>query len=157
MLGVSRDQASWIPLDSRVELTTDLAPGLPRILGDRNQLEQVFLNLIANARDAMDARGGAKRLTIRAFVEEHGAWPTVIADVNDTGGGIPASVIDKVFDPFFSTKEVGKGTGLGLSICYGIVQAHSGRITARSKEGEGSTFRVSIPAMGQSGEARTPS
>jgi PAS domain S-box-containing protein len=150
-LGVPIEDALLITrqqlLNHQIELTTDLAKDLPPILGDRNQLEQVFLNLIANARDAMDDRGGEKRLAIRAYVDDDGAWPQVVVEVGDTGGGIPASVIDKIFDPFFSTKEVGKGTGLGLSICYGIVQAHAGKITVKSNPGVGTTFRIAIPAQ----------
>ena len=134
-------------LNHQIEVETTLAESLPMVQGDRNQLEQVFLNLIANARDAMDEKGGVKHLAVRTFLDESDAWPQVVFEIDDTGGGIPAGVAEKIFDPFFSTKEVGKGTGLGLSICYGIIEAHGGKMTLDSREGDGTTFRVSIPAV----------
>ena len=134
-------------LNSRIELTTELTEDLPRIKGDPNQLEQVFLNLIANARDAMETLNQKRKLTIRTFLDESQSWPRLVAEFTDTGGGIPESQISKIFDPFFSTKEVGKGTGLGLSICYGIIEAHSGTIEVKSTYGQGTTFSVIIPML----------
>ncbi len=132
-----------------VQLDLDLADDLPEILADHNRLEQVFINLVANAIDAMDEKADngpevavAKKLTIRTFQEDD----KVVATVADTGTGMPQEVIDKIFDPFFTTKEVGKGTGLGVSISYGIVKDYKGDIAIESTPGEGTTFRLSFPA-----------
>jgi signal transduction histidine kinase len=107
----------------------------------------VFLNLISNARDAMEKTDRKKELTISASLLRHNGWNDVEVIVRDTGTGIPEGVVEKVFEPFFSTKEVGKGTGLGLSICYGIIEAHGGRIEVESKVNEGTTFRILLPVL----------
>ncbi|MEO7725948.1 MAG: ATP-binding protein [Burkholderiales bacterium] len=104
-----------------------------------SQINQVFLNLITNAAQAMGDRGGTITLTTRAQSDG------VAVDVADNGGGIPPDVLPKIFDPFFSTKEIGKGTGLGLSISYKIVQQHGGRIDVESKVGSGTRFTVWLP------------
>ncbi len=133
----------------QVKLDFDLADELPEIMADHNRLEQVFINLVANAIDAMDEKAAGnpataveKKLVIRTFQEDD----KVVATVADTGTGMPQEVIDKIFDPFFTTKEVGKGTGLGVSISYGIVKDYKGDITIKSTPGEGTTFRLSFPA-----------
>ncbi|MFH1060239.1 MAG: ATP-binding protein [Pseudomonadota bacterium] len=108
------------------------------ILADKGHLVQALINLIQNALQAMGPRG---QLTLQAWSENGLA----VLEVMDTGCGIPAAVLPRVFDPFFSTKEVGKGTGLGLAIVYGIVERHGGRIEAESTPGAGSTFRVRLP------------
>ena len=129
------------------------------ILGDVNQLKQVFLNLCVNARDAMPA-GGVLTVAIvdvdadESLLEyhpdaEHGAY--VVTSVTDTGKGIREEDLDRIFEPFFTTREQGNGTGLGLSIAQGIVQSHLGFITVQSVVGEGTTFRVYLPALGESG------
>jgi two-component system NtrC family sensor kinase len=116
-------------------------------MGDPNQLEQVFLNLISNARDAIDdAAGRKKELTIRSGFLDDGGTPSVVVTVKDTGIGIPPENLTKIFEPFFSTKPVGKGTGLGLSLCFGIVEAHGGRIDIKSKVGDGTEISVILPA-----------
>ncbi|MGE5253921.1 MAG: Cache 3/Cache 2 fusion domain-containing protein, partial [Planctomycetaceae bacterium] len=130
-----------------IRIIKEFQPDLPKIRGDANQLEQVFLNLISNARDAMERTERKKELTIAASLLRHNGWNDVEVIVKDTGNGIPPENIDKVFEPFFSTKEVGQGTGLGLSICYGIIEAHGGRIEAESKVNEGTTFRVILPVL----------
>ncbi|NTV59009.1 MAG: histidine kinase, partial [Deltaproteobacteria bacterium] len=128
-------------------LVLNLGGGLPKVMGDPNQLEQVFLNLISNARDAIDDAGGHKKeLTIRSSFLEDGGSPSVVVSVKDSGTGIPAENLNKIFEPFFSTKPVGKGTGLGLSLCFGIVEAHGGRIDIKSKVGEGTEVSVILPA-----------
>lgn len=133
----------------RVEL--DLAQGLPPVLGVANRLEQVFLNLVMNARDAMEEKrhrgeGEAEAeemvLHIRTFQE----GDRVVVVVRDTGTGIPEGVRERIFEPFFTTKEVGRGTGLGLSISYGIVKECGGSIEVHSEEGRGTTFRLTFPA-----------
>ncbi len=127
---------------ANVDVETELAGGLPVVMGDANQLEQVLVNLINNARDAMQGGG---TLTLRTATREG----IVRIEVRDTGQGMAPDVLQRVFFPFFTTKEVGKGTGLGLSISYGIIKAHEGRIEVESEVGKGTTFRISLP----SGEA----
>jgi hypothetical protein len=102
------------------------------------KLQQVFLNLLLNARDAMP-RGGW--LTIATRVEKG----SVVVEVSDTGSGIPAEHLSRIYDPFFTTKAIGKGTGLGLSISYGIVQEHGGAITCDSIVGQGTRFTLQLP------------
>jgi|LGVE01.1.fsa_nt_gb PAS domain S-box-containing protein len=117
---------------------------LPKILADKNRLEQIFLNLVANARDAMEARGpdAIKKLTITTYRERD----RVVALVADTGTGMSKKLPEKVFEPFFTTKEVGKGTGLGLSITYGLVKDFKGDINVKfSSEDIGTVFMVSFP------------
>jgi len=134
-------------LNHGISLVRHLAGALPKVMGDTNQLEQVFLNLISNARDAIDDAGGHKKeLTIRSSFSEDGGTPFVVVSVKDTGIGIPPENLSKIFEPFFSTKPVGKGTGLGLSLCFGIVEAHGGRIDIRSRVGEGTEVSVILPA-----------
>ena len=134
-------------LNHGITLVRNLAAGLPKVMGDANQLEQVFLNLISNARDAIDDAGGHKKeLTIRSNFSEDGGAPSIVVSVKDTGIGIPPENLSKIFEPFFSTKPVGKGTGLGLSLCFGIVEAHGGRIDIKSKVGEGTEVSVILPA-----------
>jgi PAS domain S-box-containing protein len=139
-------------LNHGITLVRDLSHGLPKVKGDPTQLEQVFLNLISNARDAIDdAVGRKKELTIRSAFSEDGGAPSVVVSVKDTGIGIPPENLSKILEPFFSTKPVGKGTGLGLSLCFGIVEAHGGRIDIKSKVGEGTEVSVILPA-GESGK-----
>jgi two-component system NtrC family sensor kinase len=134
-------------LNHQIELRRELADDLPRIVGDPNTLEQVFLNLIANARDAMDRVDGPRVLTIRAVRAELDGRPAVAVSFADSGPGIPDEVREKMFEPFFTTKEVGRGTGLGLSIAYGIIEQHRGRIEVESTPGQGATFRIVLPAQ----------
>lgn len=128
-----------------------LAQNLPKIMGDSNQLEQVFLNLISNARDAMDEVTRQKELTIYSYSTEDEGVPMVAVSVKDTGEGISEENLDKVLEPFFSTKPVGKGTGLGLSLCFGIIEAHGGRIEIKSQPGKGTEVTILLPTK-QSGK-----
>jgi PAS domain S-box-containing protein len=123
---------------SRVTLNAQLAPELPPIYGNAGKLQQVFMNLILNARDAMP-RGG--ELTLATESENS----TVLVEVTDNGVGIPADHLNKVFDPFFTTKGTSRGTGLGLAVTYGIIREHSGKIDVESTAGKGTTFRLEIP------------
>lgn len=134
-------------LDHNISVVRRLSEDLPKVLGDFNQLEQVFLNLISNARDAMDEVVGAKELTISSYLAENEDSPAIGISVKDTGIGIPEEDLDKVFEPFFSTKPVGKGTGLGLSLCFGIIEAHGGRLEISSRPGEGTEVRVILPVL----------
>lgn len=121
-----------------IEVALALCEDLPDIAGDASQLNQVLINLVINAIHAM-AEGG--RLTIETRVRDR----QVIMRVTDTGTGIPADIRDKIFLPFFTTKEVDKGTGLGLSVVYGIVTEHGGTISLESTEGEGTVFEILFP------------
>jgi signal transduction histidine kinase len=124
-----------------ITVESDLDRSVPRVRGDANQLQQVFTNLLANARDAMEEEGGA--VTIRSRSLGEGSY--VMISVRDEGPGIPAEVLPKVFKTFFTTKPEGKGTGLGLSISQGIVKDHGGRMDVQSAPGEGTTFRIFLP------------
>ncbi len=135
----------------QIDVVTDLAEDLPPVLADSNRLEQVFINLLTNARDAIEERwqdpeqkAGAKRI----FLKTSSRNGVVVVQVQDNGTGIPLSARDRIFDPFFTTKEAGKGTGLGLSISYGIVRDYEGTIKVESQEGEGATFTIEFPVAG---------
>lgn len=134
----------------QIELELDLDPELPCIMADHNRLEQVFINLVTNAVDAMDKKGEElgdqewkRLLEIKSFSENGQA----VVTVTDTGIGIPKDIIDKIFEPFFTTKEVGKGTGLGISISYGIVKDYNGTIEIKSEVGKGTTFELRFPVF----------
>ncbi len=123
---------------SEVEIVKKYKRNVPAIVGSSGKLQQVFTNLILNARDAIIGPG---KITLRTDVD----GDALLVEVVDDGAGIPAANLKKVFDPFFTTKGVGNGTGLGLAVSYGIVQEHSGTIEVMSTEGEGTTFRLSFP------------
>ncbi len=131
-----------------IEVIKEYEEDLPLILADANRLEQVFVNLLINARDAIEEKfnnvgnkDGSKRIILKTSIQER----MVKIEVEDTGKGIPQFMVDKIFEPFFTTKKVGKGTGLGLSISYGIVQDYDGTIRVETKEGKGSSFIVMFP------------
>jgi PAS domain S-box-containing protein len=132
-------------LDHNISIVRNLADDLPKVMGDTNQLEQVFLNLISNARDAMEEVPGKRALTISSYLIDNEASPLVLVSIQDTGVGIPEENLDKVFDPFFTTKAVGRGTGLGLSLCFSIVEMHGGRIEINSRPGAGTEIKVILP------------
>jgi signal transduction histidine kinase len=121
-----------------VKLVSRLAPRAPSIRGNKGRLQQVLLNLLLNARDAVGERG-------EIDVSTRQADGTAVLEVTDTGVGIPEEDLPRIFDPFFSTKGRGQGTGLGLSVSFGIVQEHGGRIRAESRPGELTRFRVELP------------
>lgn len=122
----------------RLTLIKDLAEGLPAIVADADQLQQVFLNILLNARDAMPD-GGELSIITREIGDE------ILIEISDTGSGIEPRASKQIFDPFFTTKPAGKGTGLGLAVCYGIVTAHGGRLEFRENIPAGATFVVSLP------------
>ena len=125
---------------SQIRVVKQLSDGLPPVRGSANKLQQVFLNLFLNARDAMPTGG---LLEVRTAAHNGG----VEIEVVDTGNGIPREHIHKIFDPFFTTKATGRGTGLGLSVTYGIIKEHAGRIDVRSTPGRGTSFHVEFPAV----------
>lgn len=125
---------------TNIEVVKQYGDDTPTVLGSAGKLQQVFTNLILNARDAMPDGG---TLTLTTMAADSG---DAFVSVADTGQGIPPENIGKVFDPFFTTKGVGNGTGLGLAVSYGIIQEHSGTIEVASRESEGTVFRLSFPA-----------
>jgi len=133
----------------QIEVEMDLDENLPPILADHNRLEQVFVNLVTNAMDALDEKGKRiddpnwkKTLAIKSFTEDG----QVVVSVSDNGTGIPEEIKDKIFEPFFTTKEVGKGTGLGTSISYGIVKDYDGSIEIKSEVWKGTVFELRFPS-----------
>ncbi|HEX7474884.1 MAG TPA: ATP-binding protein [Dehalococcoidales bacterium] len=132
----------------KIKIVREEAPDLPPVKGDFSQLQQVFINLVVNGIQAMPEDG---TLTIRTSSESFG---NVKVSIQDTGVGIPPENMDKLFTPFFSTKEAVKGVGLGLAVSYGIVERHGGRIEVHSEVGKGSTFTVFLPVYRE--EAQTP-
>ena len=130
---------------NNIELEVELDPDLPKTMADFHQMQQVFMNIINNAEQAMLETHGKRRLLIKT----QRSGKMVQITFADNGPGISEENLKRIFDPFFTTKEVGKGTGLGLSICYGLVEAHGGRIYARSKLGQGATVVVEMPIVSQ--------
>ncbi|MBF0554698.1 MAG: HAMP domain-containing protein [Nitrospirae bacterium] len=125
-----------------VEVERDLDPILPRIHGDQSQIEQVFINLLINASDSMNNKGKIVIRT-RSFTEDTNEYAEI--EFSDNGPGIPIDNLDKIFEPFYTTKPEGKGTGLGLAVSKGIVQNAGGRIFVKSKAGEGASFFIHLP------------
>jgi PAS domain S-box-containing protein len=144
-------------LPPKIQILVELEPGLPFVYGEHPQLEQVFLNLCLNARDALPQGGEIRLCTSQCYLEESfcrlhpwarpGHYVTV--RIEDNGVGMPPEVLERVFEPFFTTKEPGKGTGLGLTIAYSIVKSHEGHILAESpgSSGGGSRFTIFLPAL----------
>jgi two-component system NtrC family sensor kinase len=127
---------------ARVSVIQSLNRELPLVRGSITRLQQVFLNLFMNARDAMPNGG---MLEVRTGAHNG----SVEVEVADTGVGIPAEHLHRIFDPFFTTKSSGKGTGLGLSVSYGIIKEHAGKVEVRSTPGKGTSFRLEFPTAGK--------
>jgi two-component system NtrC family sensor kinase len=124
-----------------IAINTEYSPDLPPVVSDTAQLQQVFLNLINNAIDAIGKDGEIQVVTSANPQEGR----DVVVTIHDSGPGIPTEVLNRIFDPFFTTKEVGKGTGLGLSISYSIIEKLGGRLLVASQEGQGATFTIYLP------------
>ena len=127
---------------SNVEVECRFAPNLPLVLADGHQIQQVVLNLINNARQAIEAHQQSGRITIKTELQNG----LIKIAIQDDGPGIAPEHLTRIFDPFFTTKEVGKGTGLGLSLCYGLVREHGGNIAVSSEPGQGAAFTIELPA-----------
>jgi len=123
---------------AQVKVVRSYQDTLPAVLGSTTRLQQVFLNLFMNARDAMPAGG---MLEVRTLSQNG----SVEVEVTDTGSGIPTEHLSRIFDPFFTTKSSGRGTGLGLSVSYGIIKEHAGKVEVRSTPGKGTSFRLEFP------------
>jgi signal transduction histidine kinase len=133
---------------TNISVIDALAAGLPQVFADQHQVQQVLLNLVINAEQAMLHANGHGTLVVRTWHDaDH---ETVILEINDDGPGIPDDLQPRIFDPFFTTKEVGKGTGLGLTVAYAIVQEHGGRIRLESRPNKGASFYVEMPVAGAS-------
>ena len=135
-----------------IEVVWDLAPDLPLVLADSDRLEQVFINLLINARDAIDEKWqsqsqqtGKKKITLKTSTDDK----VITVEVNDSGPGISESIQERIFEPFFTTKKVGQGTGLGLSISYGIIKDCGGSIQAVAGKNEGAGFIIKFPIAGE--------
>jgi C4-dicarboxylate-specific signal transduction histidine kinase len=142
----------------QIELELDLPPGSgPKVIGNAIRLEQVFINLLTNARDAV-AGSDRKSISISCYVQtdERGEKGQVVLEFRDTGAGIPSGLEERIFDPFFTTKPVGAGTGLGLSITYGIISDHGGTISVVRPPDGGAAFLIRLP-LAKSAAGATPS
>ncbi|HEY5233321.1 MAG TPA: ATP-binding protein [Verrucomicrobiae bacterium] len=128
---------------SNIEVVTHFDPKLPVVMADEHQIQQVFLNIVNNARQALEAHQNQSGARIKITTET--CQPNVRVIIEDNGPGIPEENLRRIFDPFFTTKEVGKGTGLGLSLCYGMIKEHGGNIKPTSRPGEGATFTIELP------------
>jgi len=136
-----------------ITLETAIPPDMPLIHGSANQIQQVLMNLILNAEQAMESRGHGT-VEIKAAIQDHGF---IELSVQDDGPGIPRAVQARIFEPFFTTKPAGKGTGLGLAVTFGIMQAHKGAIRVESEEGRGTAFILRFQVAGQHPTTDAPS
>jgi signal transduction histidine kinase len=134
---------------SNIEVVTQFDLTQPVVLADGHQIQQVLLNIINNARQAIEGHKSSGQIKI--FTETSGERIHII--IRDNGPGISAENLRRIFDPFFTTKEVGQGTGLGLSLCYGIIKEHGGNITPSSRPGEGTTFTIELPILHFNGDS----
>jgi two-component system cell cycle sensor histidine kinase/response regulator CckA len=138
---------------TNIDVVSALASGLPPVFADAHQIQQVLLNLVINAEQAMLSANGRGSLVLRTWHDIQ--RDAVVLQVSDDGPGVPVDVKTKIFDPFFTTKEVGKGTGLGLTVAYAIVHEHGGGIRVESPPAGGASFTVELPLSGVEGAARS--
>jgi PAS domain S-box-containing protein len=133
---------------NNITVQLDISKNLPQVVVDSNQIQQIIINLLLNSRDAIEekrVKNGETsflgRIELKVVQNEN----SLEVKISDNGSGIPTTILDKVYNPFFTTKKIGKGTGLGLSISYGLMKDHLGKMNCESKEGEGTTFRLQFP------------
>ena len=139
---------------TNISVIDALASGIPQVFADPHQIQQVLLNLVINAEQAMLTSNGRGTLMVRTWQDaDH---DSIVLELNDDGPGVPEDVRTKIFDPFFTTKEVGKGTGLGLTVAYAIVEEHGGRMWLVSEAGAGASFYVELPVAGRKLKALGP-
>ncbi len=143
VISLSQQRAKY----SNVTIRTSLDESLPAVKVSESEMQQVFLNLINNALDAMEKTGGTLKIASRTVSGPHGQ--ELLIRVEDEGNGIPEANLSRIFDPFYTTKPVGKGTGLGLSICYGIIKQLNGDIEVKSAIGAGTCFTIRIPVKNE--------
>jgi signal transduction histidine kinase len=148
LLGAVLEIMAYEMRTSNIEVTTELAPDLPKLMVDGHQIQQVFLNIVNNGRQAMESQSGGTML-----IRSERAHDSVRISFSDNGPGISEENLKKIFDPFFTTKVAGKGTGLGLSLSYGIIREHGGTIIARSLPGQGAAFIIELPVNNPSVES----
>jgi two-component system NtrC family sensor kinase len=134
---------------NNVRVKVKLESGIPRIMGNANQLQQVFMNMLINAQQAME--GGGEIVVTTTLVEDK-----AVISFRDTGKGIAQEELNRIFEPFYTTKGKGKGTGLGLTVSYGIIQQHKGRITVESEAGKGTNFCIALPASASEAVSQDP-
>lgn len=139
-LNIVRNKADFF----NIKLITDFEAGLSPVKADPSQLQQVFLNMIMNAADAIEGRGAITVTTKN--VKDDGGRDFIEIEFRDTGPGISDEILAKIFEPFFTTKPVGKGTGLGLAVSHGIIQEHGGSISVKTRAGDGTSFFIKLPA-----------
>ena len=144
---ISRALASRrVALDrAGIAIVREFSEAVPTVAGDPLLLQQAFLNLLINAEHAIKSRGESGRIELATTATDD----NVVVTVRDTGTGIAADVLPRIFDPYFTTKEVGQGTGLGLAITYGIVQEHGGTIAVENAPGGGALFRITFPVRAE--------
>jgi signal transduction histidine kinase len=130
-----------------VQVRKELDPALPPVVGSADQLQQVFMNMVSNAAEAMEGQGGGV-LTVKTWFGD--SADSVRIAFADTGVGIFSDQLDRLFEPFYTTKKKGKGVGLGLSVVYGIIKAHNGNVTVDSEPGDGATFTIQLPLSPES-------
>ncbi|HEV7553375.1 MAG TPA: PAS domain S-box protein [Candidatus Angelobacter sp.] len=137
-------------LSSHIQLTVNCRPGDLLIYVDSSQLESMIMNLVLNSRDAMPHGGILSLTTSSEVLPEDASFPNtptkfVVLQISDTGMGMPPEIKERIFEPFFSTKDTGKGTGMGLAMVYGIVEQAEGHISVESEPNQGTTFRIYLP------------
>ena len=154
VIAAAIEVAGYSIRSSDIELSARLAPDLPAVWADPDQLSQVLINLLVNAEQALHDWDGRRKIKIST--QRHSKSGNVVIKIVDTGPGIPKQILPRIFEPFFTTKEVGAGTGIGLSFCHRIVQSHGGTIRVESSEGGGSKFIVSLPASSRLDERAEP-
>ena len=148
----SRQLTEYAVKTSGIELALELSPDAPSVVGDRDQLLQVVVNILINAQQAMSEHAGPRKITIDSRTEGRG----LLIDLADTGPGVPECLRTRIFEAFYTTKPEGKGTGIGLAVCQSILDAHGGTLNLQDAEGGGARFTIRLP-LGEAVDAATES